>query len=51
MMKLLEVKPEKRIRANEALELDFLKEKIKQTEGPLDIKYEESDFNNMSLNE
>ncbi len=50
-MKLLEIKPEKRILANEALEHDFLKVRIKPAEGQLDNKYEEADFNNLSINE
>ena len=50
-MKLLEIKPEKRIRSKEALDHEFLKPKLKPSEGPLDNKYEEADFNNLSINE
>ena len=51
LVKLLETKPDKRLIAKEALEHEFLKVKVKQSEGSLDNKYEEADFNNLYLQE
>lgn len=45
------MKPEKRLKAKDALEHVFLKEKVKPSEDSLDNKYEEADFSNLNINE